>query len=563
MRRPYIYHQGFSLLEVTLGAALILGASVALYSMFAPASTAVSVKREVYRLDQLQRRVPALFAAAQDFQGIGTDPSLAELTGPSPWGSFGLSPIQVATAPADGWAATYLQVPADACGKLVLREMGHGWHDVLVDGQALTRSTQVLPICGVPVGHTLEFRNWGGLRSKDSPFTLPPGSGSPGSVPPPVAIPPPVAAFTPAPSSPSTSLPSSPPPPAPPPAPAPAPLPAPAPVPPTPVYPPVCVPNPTQYQAALCPAGQISSVSPYSQYGVQQQRTSSCPDKYGSPVWSSWTTTSDTCAPACSLPSPSTQYQAALCPSGQISSVSPYSQYGVQQKRTASCPAPTGSYAWSSWTTVSNTCAPVCSAPAPTSTTQYRWDPTTRSAPCPSGQVGSHTWTAQQSRTATTSYSCPAPTGAYTTNPVSYSTWKDTGVITNEVNTCAPAGTWNSYDGSYGNEGAACGGTGWRNWNFECWGPSSMCSAVTSSANGYSSGCVAAGAGYPAGWVHCSVSGGGAESDLPSHNFDRFSGGDTQNSIGYGSCSAVGANFYASACGHDGIVVDVWSSCDK
>lgn len=564
-RPPYVYaQQGFSLVETILGAALILGVTVGMYATFMPANTGANVKREAYRLDQLRQRVPALFAAARDFTGIDSDPSLANLEGDSPWGNFGLSPIQAATAPADGWAATYLDVPADACGKLVLHEMGRGWQDVRVDGQSLTRSDLVLPACGVPVGHTIEFRAWGGLRSKDSPFTLPPGAGSPEVIPPAVPIPAPVSVSMPPPvAPPSPGAPTAPPPITVPPAPAPTPVPPPASMPPPPSYPPPCVPDPTQTQSVQCPTGQISSVSPYSAYGVQQQRTSSCPQKYEDPVWSPWTTTSNTCAPKCSLPTPSTQTQSVLCPTDQISSVSPYSSYGITQQRNAFCPAPTGSYAWTSWTTTSNTCATKCSAPAPSVTTEYRWDPTERSAACPAGQVGTHTWTQQQRMTVTTTYTCPAPTGS-PTEAVSYGPWQDTATRTNEVNTCAPAGTWTSYYGSYGNEGAACGGSGWRDYHFTCIGDPTECAATAYSGYGWTSECVAAGSGYPSGWVSCSVDGYGADaSRMPAHHFDHFAGGDSWPPGDGSACSYLNSNFSATGCGQDGIVVDVWASCDK
>ena len=124
-----------------------------------------------------------------------------------------------------------------------------------------------------------------------------------------------------------------------------------------------------------------------------------------------------------------------------------------------SCPAPTGPAvanapvdtwlgtfnATSSWTDTVNTCAGNCVAP-PTSST-----PITRAAPpatqtltCPAGQTG--TWTQARTRTEngtrTTTYTCPAPTGAYTTNPATDSwlgTYNVTGSWVDTTNTCAPS----------------------------------------------------------------------------------------------------------------------------
>jgi hypothetical protein len=154
------------------------------------------------------------------------------------------------------------------------------------------------------------------------------------------------------------------------------------------------------------------------------------------------------------LPAPP-ETQPAKCPGGQIASVPPYSVYGREQRRTAFCNMAYGVMGWTPWTDVSNTCAPACSPPAPKATPMTQW--VNRSAACPSGQTGSHTWQAQQSRTATTTYSCPAPTGPYITNPVTYSAWKDTGTKRNEANTCKASHTYKwrlvdsqSYDGHGG-----------------------------------------------------------------------------------------------------------------
>jgi hypothetical protein len=121
--------------------------------------------------------------------------------------------------------------------------------------------------------------------------------------------------------------------------------------------------------------------------------------------------------------------QPAACPSGQISSVSPYGPNGVTQGRSSSCPQPYGPVVWTPWTPIASTCAPICSAP-PTATGSG-----TQPASCPAGQVtasGAASFT--QTRTTTTTYSCPAPTGPYTTNPTTYGAWSPT-----VASACAPA----------------------------------------------------------------------------------------------------------------------------
>jgi|SRR5690348_5350384 len=120
----------------------------------------------------------------------------------------------------------------------------------------------------------------------------------------------------------------------------------------------------------------------------------------------------------CVPPAPSTQDVPATlgCPAGQIG------QENVVYHQVAdwSCPAPSGMPVEGPWTTtsttvVSNTCAPKCVAPPTTST------PQSQTASCPSGQVykGGPATTFTQTRTATTSWSCPALTGS----PVSSTTY--------------------------------------------------------------------------------------------------------------------------------------------
>lgn len=148
---------------------------------------------------------------------------------------------------------------------------------------------------------------------------------------------------------------------------------------------PVCTPSTGSdtRTAACAPGSLISNSGPY-QYQTSAPQTSAWTETCASPVgplgskvngpWSP----AYSCAPACTLPTPATQTQcdtsntySLSCPVGQSGTNS----YQLQETRTASCPAPTGSYTWSAWTDAAskcnqvNTCAPTCSwGSAPTTT---------------------------------------------------------------------------------------------------------------------------------------------------------------------------------------------------
>lgn len=159
----------------------------------------------------------------------------------------------------------------------------------------------------------------------------------------------------------------------------------------------------------------------------------------------------------CTLPSPSSQTQVSAtrtvtqtlgCGSGYYGQITQAQPQHQTETRSAYCPAPTGAYAWGAWsapsawtatggwTTTSSTCT---ACPGASSTTQAQW--VGNSAACPSGYTGSDTWQEEQTRTQTTSYSCPAGTTSLPAPTYSYSGWSWTGIRRNEVNTCAPAVT--------------------------------------------------------------------------------------------------------------------------
>lgn len=153
----------------------------------------------------------------------------------------------------------------------------------------------------------------------------------------------------------------------------------------------------TGSQTLACPSGQSGAITQTRTEQRTQTRAASCPAPTGSFTWgawsawtawagtSVWTTTSNTCATNCVLPTPSTQTnseqrtgtQTLGCPAGQTGAITQTRQEQRTQTRSASCPAPTGSFTWgawsawtawtgtSAWSTTSNTCAtpaPACAS---------------------------------------------------------------------------------------------------------------------------------------------------------------------------------------------------------
>lgn len=165
----------------------------------------------------------------------------------------------------------------------------------------------------------------------------------------------------------------------------------------------ICVPDPSspETRTQACPTGYVGSIT--------QQRTSTCPAPTGLPVWGSWVEVNNTCALACVVPAP--QERETVCDSGYLGSKT--------ERRTATCPSPTGSPVWGSWTVVSSTCEVECVVPTPS--TQSRWISTNRS--CPTGYSGTVSYEYEQERYA----SCPQATGA-----PAWSDWENTGRERNE-----------------------------------------------------------------------------------------------------------------------------------
>lgn len=221
-----------------------------------------------------------------------------------------------------------------------------------------------------------------------------------------------------------------------------------------------CTPS-TQQQPIACPAGQGGQ--------IVQTRSSSCTTPTSVPTWSPWTTVSSTCTAGCvsagTCCTPIPEERPVPCPAGTYGA-------GGREVRFLGCVnATTQSTTWSAWQPYRDLepSAGCTACPATSTETNTRW--VTQSTPCPTGEDGTHTWKAEQVRTRTVSYSCPAGT---TTLPApttsAWSSWTFTGAVNDEVNTCKPATcSGASSETQWLGTSAACpsGQTGTNTWEYE------------------------------------------------------------------------------------------------
>jgi hypothetical protein len=130
---------------------------------------------------------------------------------------------------------------------------------------------------------------------------------------------------------------------------------------------PTCVVPAPETRPGTCPSGQTGTLT--------EQRTASCPDPFGTPVWSGWGTLSSSCqappsgggggtTPATCV-APAAEQRPAVCPPRAGANLTGGI---VTEQRTWSCPTPTGSPVDGGWTEVGNTCAyesiATCTPPA-------------------------------------------------------------------------------------------------------------------------------------------------------------------------------------------------------
>ena len=423
LRRARARHaqEGWGLLETLLTLGAITALSAGIYLALHPASATAQVKAEQNNLHHLSKAVDRSFGVMGNFDGVSASKILASDLAPpkmaqagalrTRWGSaVSIAPNTVAQ-PADSFIITYPATPPEVCAQLAAA-VAEEAYDIRVNGQSVYAANGLSPDLAVSRcasgPSTMEFVYHSGLIAGQAvaaaPLTLPPGV--PFIDPPPT--PPATTPFDPAPGvdpargvdpvvPPGVVIATPPPLPVPPVGPpgtiTPPPPPSVPPLPPTPPGLSACVAPAgwvdTQTRPRDCAAGQYGRLE-QSRDGVHDY---TCPEAWGDPVDS----------------------------------------FGV-----------TG---WGPWVTATDTCA---SCPAPATQTQRDWQ--ARSAACPSGWTGSHTWEEQRRRTRTRSYTCPAGTTALPAPEYSdYEAWSWTGNKRNEINTCtAPAGACGDSTSVYG-----------------------------------------------------------------------------------------------------------------
>ncbi|EKT4106642.1 hypothetical protein QEG46_002639 [Stenotrophomonas maltophilia] len=415
--RPNNLVMGYTLVEVLL----VLGVSSAIaaagWLLFGPTSVAADVKETQLDFSETANAIERSLGIVGGYSGLST--SLVRTDGlaalrlrqsdglRNAWGgSVSFWPNTVKRGN-DSFLVETRDVPKAACAKLVAAMAGDPavW-DAQVNGENIYLNNKYDPAnaataCEQHGGDRVGFVYFSGLASGSSVATPPPilpnappsvdpvnpstpvrpvdgapdvddaTPGTPGVVPPglPVALPPAVPTALPAPATPTTPQPS-------------------PEVTPIPTAPPVAtciVPSPatrsdTDFNVMGCPAGYLGSQT------QTRSRTGAyaCPEAWAAPVltwgaWSAWTTTSNTCAPACVAPSPtsvaitrsaSNETQSVACPTGQTGAIAQTRTRTEKGTRTTSwaCPAATGSpkstvtdkwsgtYTYGGWATTSNTC---------------------------------------------------------------------------------------------------------------------------------------------------------------------------------------------------------------
>jgi hypothetical protein len=458
---------GFGLLSLIVGLALSAAVVGVAYTAYRVNQQQSEVATATQNTRDLQQAVLSSYASAANFNGLSTQSAIAAggvpknlIQGSSivnPWGgTVVIAPVNIAGAAGpgnnNGYALTFDQVPSSECANFALHG-GQGFYAVNVNSTSAMNGAQVsVPtassLCNKSA-NTVQF-----IQAKSSPNA----PGQPGLT---VCVPPPPASQQVA--CPSGQLSS---------------------VPPysvngvtqtnysfcnseygspgtTPWTPsantcvPACVApassTGTESQTGTCPAGQVTSTGATSfPQTATDTITYACPLPIGGYTttpgpFGPWSPAVGTvCAPQCIAPPATTGSQTVTvsCPAGQVTSSGATSFSATETRSvTYSCPAPQGSYitTYGSWSApspaASSVCAPKCVAPATTSSPNYQW--VNANPGCPSGQTGTYSYQYQQVQTITTTYSCPAPQGGYTSS-TSAGGWSNTGATQNVTNTCAP-----------------------------------------------------------------------------------------------------------------------------
>jgi type II secretory pathway pseudopilin PulG len=412
---------GFSLIELMLGISVVSIVGIGTFAIATHLDRKKDIRVEQANVEQIAQRVGASYASTGRFPTNLREASISDHLIPtsmvqgaslrSVWGeAVDLRSTTIDGKSDAGMEIVYESVPASGCAPFAL-SAGRGMFDVQVDGASvLDAQGNVDPLLA---GRRCE-------QSSTSQVVFTYYSGASGlaliTAPALCASDPtnPLCDSAPPPGTPPGAPPGSPPgPPAPP---------APPPTPPTPSPPPGSPPPPV--------------VSP-----------PSTPPPPGAPP------PPPPAPPFCSAPAPAVanDSQVAACLAGRVTpgGSSTFTQMR-SQTTTWSCPDPwdaavDSTAPWTAWTPdEAAACAPACVAPPTDNTPIDRAaPPSTQSLSCPLGQSG--TWTQARPRSEngirTTTYACPAPTGAFTANPATdtwLGTFNFTGAWSDTINTCAP-----------------------------------------------------------------------------------------------------------------------------
>ncbi len=220
-----------------------------------------------------------------------------------------------------------------------------------------------------------------------------------------------------------------------------------------------CTPS-VNYQPGTCPTGMLGATI--------EASSSTCASPSASPVWGPWLVVESSCSAlsACHGP-PSTCCNPAVEQRAGSPTSCPAGFFGpggtTIEQRIATCASATATPSWGGWLFHSGTGSSCSACPAPLTSTETRWQ--ARSGACPSGHTGTITWEAQELREQTMTYDCsaspltlPAPLhGPWTT-------WTETGLTQNLVNTCAPTTpggricTFTAYNSTWTIGGETCNG---------------------------------------------------------------------------------------------------------
>ncbi|MCW4454805.1 type II secretion system GspH family protein [Flavobacterium sp. MXW15] len=202
-----------------------------------------------------------------------------------------------------------------------------------------------------------------------------------------------------------------------------------------------CTPT-TEERQLSCPPGQTSPSLP----PIIQVRSSSCSSPTATPDWTPWETIRNTCRGTATCVAPAPEWRPApykgACPAGMTGTGS---NWTTGERRTWTCPSPTGSptntgWVWDGTSGVfvdNGDCVANCVVPSPSTQTNTETRTATQTLSCPAGQSGAITQSRSEVRTQTRTASCPTATGPVSWTPWSaWSAWAGVSEWATVSNTC-------------------------------------------------------------------------------------------------------------------------------